>query len=144
MTDFESAQLYIVAVTAATEIPPFPDTPEAEFKGVIDVIRNRARIFRKSLVDVVMAPRQFSAVCRETFWRDAICGKWFPAHVERCYRLLQQDWSDTTGGATHYYSPIGMVPRGSVPSWAGSMVEISIEGVRPNYFRFFIGHKEDV
>ena len=71
-------------------------------------------------------------------------GRWFPAHVERCYRLLQQDWTDTTGGATHYYSPIGMVPRGAVPSWAGAMVEVDVPGVRKNYFRFFIGDKEDV
>ncbi len=138
----EAARLYIVAATVATEVPP--DAPEAEFKGVIDVMRNRVRVFRKSLLQVVLAPRQFSAVCREQYWRDALDGVWLPAHVARCYQLLEQDWPDTTGGATHYYSPIGMVPRGSVPAWAGSMTEMDVPGVRPNYFRFFKGSTEDV
>lgn len=153
MHDVTEAQRYIVAVTVATEVPP--DAPIAEFKAVIDVIRNRAasgkwwgggtvvlsesarRMHVPSLLYVVMAKNQFSAVCREDYWRRALAGDWQPRHVARCLAILQTDWPDTTDGATHYYSPIGMQPPGCAPSWAAVMRETFPPGVRARYFRFF-------
>ena len=78
---------YLVAVTIATEVPP--DAPIAEFKAVIDVMRNRVKSGKWGAlpIDVVMAPKQFSAVCREYYWRRAIAGAWCPQHVEKCYAL---------------------------------------------------------
>jgi len=130
---------YLVAVCVATEVPPH-DSPIEEMKAVIDVIRNRARLgtFGGPLaVDVVMKPRQFSAVCREDYWRRALNGEWFPWHVEKALELWRQEWEDTTDGATHYYSPISMVPKWSAPSWAPSMTPVNVPGVRGDYFRFF-------
>ncbi len=124
-----------MAATAATEIPP--DAPEQEFKAVIDVMRNRSRIRGQSLMEVVLAKNQFSAVCREDYWRRALNGKWLPRHVEKCYMLLNEEWDDKTTGATHYYSPISMIPQGRMPNWAHSMEEVEIDGVRPFYFRFW-------
>jgi len=128
-------QLHIVAVVVATEVPP--DSPDAEFRGVIDVMRNRAKSRGLSLVEVVLQKNQFSAVCREDYWRKAMAGKWMPAHVERCYSWIRRDWPDSTQGAEFYYSPISMVPVNSAPAWAAKMKEVEVVGVRQSYFRFF-------
>lgn len=134
----KQAQLWIVAVVVATEVPP--DSPDAEFRAVIDVMRNRAKVLNKSLVEIVLTKNQFSAVCREDYWRKAMAGKWMPAHVQRCYEWLQRDWVDITEHATHYYSPISMIPQGRVPAWANPpAVEVEVPGARPEYFRFFRG-----
>jgi hypothetical protein len=38
---------------------------------------------------------------------------------------------DTVGGATHYYSPPAMVPKGRVPSWAHGLEPVAvIDGTR--------------
>lgn len=141
MSAFDFAQLcswdYLVACTVATEVPP--NAPEAEFKAVIDVMRNRVKSKKwgKRGVNVVLAKHQFSAVCREDYWINAITGDWQPKHVEKCYNLWVAGWPDTTKGATHYYSPISMNPKWSEPKWAKNMTEIKVDGVRPDYFRFF-------
>ena len=128
---------YIVAVVVATEVPP--DSPDMEFRAVLDVMRNRSKLWGLSLVEVVLAPRQFSAVCREAYWRRASAGLWIPAHVERAFGFVQRDWSDTVAGATHYFSPISMEPKGSEPGWIKGMEEVFPPGVRLDYFRFFKG-----
>jgi hypothetical protein len=130
-------QLHVVAVVVATEVPP--DSPDPEFRAVIDVMRNRSKQRALSLVEVVLQKNQFSAVCREEYWRRAMSGKWMPAHVERCFNWIQRDWADTTDGADHYYSPITMQPAGAVPSWAAALQEVNVPGVRQAYFRFFKG-----
>lgn len=134
-----AARDYVVAVTVATEVPP--DAPEAEFRAVIDVIRNRMADdrFPTDEVEVCLQPRQFSAVCREDYWRLAMAGRWLPSHVAKCYALWRREWTDTTDGATHYFSPIGMSPTGTEPDWAASpeMEEVEVVGVRADYFRFF-------
>lgn len=146
MDDFTDARRYIVAVTVATEVPP--DAPIEEFKAVIDVMRNRAasgrwsmragrRTDAQALVHVVLSKNQFSAVCREGYWRRAMAGDWQPRHVARCFDLVATDWPDTTDGATHYYSPIGMIPPSRVPLWQPGMRETFPPGVRALYFRFF-------
>lgn len=126
---------YILACVVATEVPP--DSPDAEFRAVIDVIRNRAKKWTLSLVEVVLQKNQFSAVCREDYWRKAMAGKWQQAHVSRCYEWVQRDWVDTTNGATFYYSPISMQPAGAAPPWAAKLDEVTVDGVRQAYFRFF-------
>lgn len=128
---------YLVAVVLATEVPP--NSPDEEFRAVLDVMRNRAKFWGLSLVEVVLAPKQFSAVCHEAYWRKACAGLWVPSHVERSFEWTQRDWSDTVDGATHYFSPITMKPEGTVPSWAASMTEVFPVGVRLEYFRFFKG-----
>jgi len=137
MTEQEIGQLYIVAVTVATEVPP--DAPAEEAMAVIDVIRNRAKMTGRSLVEIVLAKNQFSAVCREDYWRKAMAGKWLPKHVEKCMDLLKMEWPDTTNGATYYYSPISMIPKWSAPSWAERFIEREVPGVRKDYFRFYFG-----
>jgi len=136
MTDH---RLYIVASVVATEVPP--DSPIEEFMAVIDVIRNRAKRTQEvgDLVMAVLAKNQFSAVCREDYWRRAMAGYWQPAHVQKCLDLVTQDWPDTTDGANYYYSPISMVPQWSAPSWAAKFEGKTIPGVRPDYFKFFKG-----
>jgi len=129
---------FIVAVTAATEIPP--DAPIEEFKAVMDVMRNRVKSphFPDTPVEVVLQRNQFSAVCREKYWFDALNGKWLPKHVEKCYNLWIQGGEDTTDGAVYYYSPISMNPPNSKPKWNFThLEETSPKGVRKNYFRFY-------
>jgi spore germination cell wall hydrolase CwlJ-like protein len=142
MTTFQevkrNAEDYIVAATIATEVPP-TDSPIEEMKAVIDVIRNRVKSGRwgTTALDVVLFPKQFSAVCREAYWRRALTGDWFPRHVEKCLAMWRSSWPDTTDGSLYYYSPISMVPQWSEPSWAANLVNVAVPGVRHDYFRFF-------
>jgi len=133
----EACSDYLIAVTIATELPP--DAPIEEFRAVIDVIRNRIMSKRWGVKPVytVLARNQFSAVCREEYWRRAIAGDWIPKHVERCLELWHEEWEDTTDGATHYYSPISMIPQWSEPNWAPSMTEVEVPGTRKTHFRFY-------
>lgn len=39
--------------------------------------------------------------------------------------------------ATHFYSSISMVPRGSAPRWAEQFDPVPVQGVDPERFRFF-------
>lgn len=137
--DNTEAMLYIVGVVVATEVPP--NAPIEEFKAVTDVIRNRTNRSGDAgdMVLVVLAKNQFSAVCREAYWRRAMAGKWISSHVDKCIELVKTDWEDTTDGATYYYSPISMEPRGSIPSWATKFEEKQVAGVRSDYFRFYKG-----
>jgi len=129
---------YIVACTIATEVPP--DAPSSEFKAVTDVIKNRAKDGRwgNKTINVVLAKNQFSAVCREQYWKDALTGDWLPSHVERCYSFLTSGGKDSTDGSLYYFSPVSMVPRGTLPKWDfDKLEEVHVDGVRPEYFRFF-------
>ena len=131
---------YDIAVVIATEIPPYQDTPIEEYRGVIDVIRNRLKDgrFGATALEVVWTRNQFSAVGREPYWIKAADGRWFPTHVERCLRLWNSTWQDTTNGALYYYSPISMKPTGKLPNWNfRKLEECEVEGVRPSYFKFF-------
>lgn len=40
---------------------------------------------------------------------------------------------DRVGGATHYYSPAAMVPRGSMPKWAVGVTPVAIIGAHRFY-----------
>ena len=141
-----TGQDWIVACVVATEVPPKPTgnftapmIPLA-IRAVCDVIRNRvgdAR-FGDNAVSVVLQPKQFSAVCREPYWRDAMAGKWFPHHVQQCLEVWQDNpTGNVVPGAKWYYSPISMVPRWSEPSWVKGLTEVTVEGLDTAYFRFY-------
>jgi N-acetylmuramoyl-L-alanine amidase len=100
--------------------------------AVACVIRNRLlqpRRFGQTWKDVCLAPKQFSC------WNAGTDKN----HVDLINKTIaclkseepwpaQQLWiaegavagaiNDRTGGATHYYSPSGMVPKNRVPNWA--------------------------
>lgn len=138
---------YVVACVIATEVPPVPTGSFTEamidpaIQAVAQVIRNRAADprFPNTPVEVVLAPRQFSAVCSQDYWRRAMAGKWEPSHVDRCIA----GWCGLTGSlltdfpALWYYSPYSMVPKDSAPSWAATRTEVLVPGIDREYFRFF-------
>jgi RHS repeat-associated protein len=81
------------------------------------------------------------------------------AMTDLAARLLSGEVVDTTGGATHFYSPRSMPQEGQRtlgydtgggleltpplkvrnyrPGWANTMEEVSVEGVRLHMYRFF-------
>lgn len=137
---------YLVACTIATEVPPRPEGTftkpmiELAARAVAEVIRNRAADphFPDSPVAVVLQHNQFSAVCREDYWRRAVAGNWFPAHVALCLQVWLETYYDLVApGALYYYSPVSMQPPGSVPSWAGKLERVTTDKIDDNYFRFF-------
>ena len=138
-------QDWIVACVIATEVPPKSTggfsavmIPVA-IQAVSDVIRNRAASgkFPDTAVEVVLQPKQFSAVCREDYWRKAMAGKWFPAHVAKCLAIWQNPGPPVAPGALYYYSPISMVPPMSAPGWAAKLTEVPAAGLDRTYFRFY-------
>lgn len=144
MTDLEIGRDYIVAVVIATEVPPEVQPPNFDAqqialarKAVADVIftRTKSHGFPDDPVSVVLAKKQFSAVCREAYWYNAMAGLWFPSHVAACL----EEWRRTRDPffATHYFSPIWMKPPFSVPDWAAGMTEVEVPGLNKAYFRFF-------
>jgi spore germination cell wall hydrolase CwlJ-like protein len=136
---------YVVAVVVATEVPPESQgaftaamIPLA-LQAVCDVIRNRVAhpTFPDTAVQVVLQPKQFSAVCREDYWIRAMAGRWFPAHVEHALTVWQADAPRVAGEACWYYSPISMMPAGSQPSWIAGKREVLVPGLDAGYFRFY-------
>jgi spore germination cell wall hydrolase CwlJ-like protein len=103
--------------------------PPAGQKAVVKVILNRAVRNKWPLTDIVKARKQFSC------WNDGPQGPIKtnpikPVDLVRVYlTVLQgyQEWIDGARlrGATHFYSPKAMVPRGSVPYWVSSMTHIA-------------------
>ena len=154
--DWHRLEEEVVALVVATEVPPIETRSpvagkptftrgmvEPAVRAVIDVIRNRVRTpvevnpqFRDRAIEVVLWPRAFSAVGREDYFARAASGHWFASHVERCLQLWREEWQDTTGGATHYYSPVRMNPPGTAPAWAPAMERVTVEGVDPWWFTF--------
>lgn len=143
-------QDWIVAATMATEVPPAP-APGFPAKmiplaiaAVAHVIRNRVAspLFPDTAVEVVLQPKQFSAVCRwvtgRSYWAEALAGRWFPRHVLRCLSAWQDPSQPTpVPGALYYYSPVSMVPRDAVPYWTVGKTEIPCPGLDPGWFRFY-------
>ncbi|HYC57237.1 MAG TPA: cell wall hydrolase [Candidatus Binatia bacterium] len=99
------------------------------------VIRNRLALGRwgDSYKDVCLAPWQFST------WREAGGRKNYERIMRharilldptqaRAEDVIEAIWvaegimtgmlRDSVSGATHYYAPLAMVPKGKVPSWA--------------------------
>jgi N-acetylmuramoyl-L-alanine amidase len=108
--------------------------------AVGNVLRNRLlqpRRFGSSWKEVCFARKQFSCwnLGEDTNHRMLI------AKCDACLKgrepwPAQQMWiaegiisgaaSDRTGGATHYYSPEGMIPRNAVPSWAEGKTPVAV------------------
>ena len=141
-----AAHDWLVACTIATEVPPVgigaftPEMIPAALRAVADVIRNRvaAGSWGHSPVEVVLAKNQFSAVCREDYWRKAVAGLWQLSHVLKALAVWQTpQCPDNVGGATYYYSPVSMRPVGAIPSWVAGLTEVVVPGIDPQFFRFY-------
>src|SRR5882724_1090711 len=125
-------QDYIVACVMATEVPPVAqsaftsDMIPLALRTVADVIRNRVASpdFPHTAVEVVLQKNQFSAVCREDYWRKAMAGLWQPRHVDLAMKIWRAVQPMTVPGALWYYSPISMLPLGREPSWLKDKVEV--------------------
>lgn len=148
-----AAHEWIVAATIATEVPPTlitkvtPELRETIFtremikpaiRAVADVMRCRIEDthFPDTGIAVVLAPRQFSAVCREDYWRRAVAGNWQRKHVEECLSV----WRESVVPRLHalyYYSPISMVPMMREPSWAARLTEVYVDGINRDFFRWY-------
>lgn len=155
---------WLVAATIATEVPPRPTTSPNSLqpwtaeaiplaiRAVAEVVDARVKAdgFPNSPLDVVLQVKQFSGVLRgvalvqvghRDIWLDAVGGLWFPDHVSRCLaewrRIARGSEARIAGGATHYYSPVGMLPSRRVPSWAVDLTPVPLAGVPDDWFRFF-------
>lgn len=144
--DFSIGQDYVVACTIATEVPPTPTTNFSSdmivlaIRAVCDVIRNRVAspLFPNTAVEVVLQPKQFSAVCHDDYWRHAVAGHWFPRHVASCLAAWRYAPAPPVVlGALWYFSPVSMEPRDSFPNWFKGKQEIIVPKLNPEYFRFF-------
>ena len=151
-----AAEEWLVACTIATEVPPrakgdwTDDMVGPAIRAVCEVVQNRADSagFPDTPLGVVLAIKQFSGVLRgltlgqvghRDIWLDAVQSNWYPDHVARCLTIWRKrkELPMTVDGATHYYSPVSMIPKGKVPSWAIEMHEVSLPGVDPHFFRWF-------
>lgn len=159
----EATEEWLVAATIATEVPPRPTTnpnskvpwtaeaiPQA-IRAIAEVMYARSRTpgFPSMPLGVVLQPKQFSAVLRgvmlgalghRDIWIEAVCGTWFPDHVSRClaeWRRVQRSTERIAGGALYYYSPVGMLPKGSAPAWADGKVIVPVPGIPLDWFSFF-------
>ena len=116
------------------------------------VIRNRLPRYGGDYKAVCFAPKQFSC------WNDTddinhvqlldYAQRFLTGHGVHAtggdLALRQCQWvaegvtrhllKDNTGGANHYYSPSGMVPKGRVPSWAKGKGPTAVIG-RHRFYR---------
>lgn len=138
---------FVVACVVATEVPPtgtvaaFTDDRVAlGLRAVCEVIRNRAASgqFPANPVEVVLQPKQFSAVCSQDYWRRAMAGLWEPAHVQAALDTWQHPAPIAlVPRVLWYYSPASMNPPFSEPSWLAGKVEVVVDGLSGDYFRFY-------
>ena len=135
----------LIAATIATEVPPFAvgtftdDMIPKALTAVAECIRNRMAVGTfggKTGRQVVLAPKQFSAVLREEYWFKAVLGLWQPRHVEEA-RKAWNVLTNPDGRVLWYYSPISMVPKMAEPSWVRGLTEIPRPGIDRDYFRFY-------
>lgn len=147
MAELDIFHDWIVGVVIATEVPPvemsgFGDGQRRKaMYAVAEVIRNRARSMKLTPVEVVLQKNQFSAVCREDYWRRAMAGLWCASHVAACVEVWREA-RDVLGNprTLWYYSPVSMVPKMSEPSWLAGKYEVIAPGepmLNRDYFRFY-------
>ena len=140
----------LVAATIASEVPPpgttkfTPDQIALARLLVAEVIYHRVKFLKwgDTAYAVITARLQFSAVLREEYWFNAVLGKWFPGHVDACAAAWAQvnapGYSFKLPALTlNYYSPVSMVPPGTVPPWVAGLVEVPVAGLDRDYFRFY-------
>lgn len=83
---------------------------EAGMRGVMAVIRNRARALPELYAPTVLRSMQFSAMNKVTTGRESLWRAITRARRDRMWRTalglvdaaLQEEWHDPTHGATHY------------------------------------------
>lgn len=112
--------------------------------AVMDIIMNRAaKKYRgKTVKEVCLYPGQFSCwrpsggkenhEALLALARQVLGGFPSPLYIETEYlaRFAMEGLiKDITNGATHYYSPLSMVPRNAVPAWAKGKTPVAeVEG----------------
>jgi hypothetical protein len=142
----------LIAATIASEVPPpgttkfTPDQIALARLLVAEVIHARA-LSQKwghagDAYAVITARLQFSAVLREEYWFKAVLGDWFPGHVDACAAAWDQVNAPNYSfklptSVLNYYSPISMKPAGAVPPWVPGLVEVTVDGLDRDYFRFY-------
>lgn len=110
------------------------------------VIRNRYEMQyngNDTYKDIILDPWQFSGFNNNNSRRYhnitrsiTSPGTTWRAALNVAYLIRTQEW-DTTFNATHFYSSISMVPRGSAPRWAEQLEPVGVQDVDPERFRFF-------
>jgi hypothetical protein len=118
------------------------DNPE-EMLYVGQVIQNRKYLKRKSFKEVVLEPFQFSAFNEEPkrgyyvsrnqshFDRNPV---W-----EQAFRVAVQvrQMPPLEFPATHFYSPVSMVPKYRRPKWADSLTHVPVNNIDEERFLFY-------
>jgi len=124
----EQTELMARVMTAETKRPH-------EMLAVGWVIRNRmeADRFPVSVSEVLHDPNAFAPVEFNDLPPEPAEG----AKAIAREVLLSQATHDPTSGATHFYSPRSMEPRGSVPEWARGEQAIEMPEIPSDRFRFF-------
>jgi len=108
------------------------------------VIRNRARMLKTTHCAVCFAPRQFSCwfagggaanhgdvldQAEKLLRGDPVpSGSLLDECLFLADGLIRGSLRDRVVGATHYYSPAGMLPPGRVPKWAHAEVPVAHVG----------------
>jgi spore germination cell wall hydrolase CwlJ-like protein len=79
---------------------------------------NRAHYKKDRICQVVFEANQFTWT-KMPYWAPTQQKTW-----ERSIHVAKQAWKvqDFTCGATHYYNPDAMIPKGSVPKWTHNMI----------------------
>jgi spore germination cell wall hydrolase CwlJ-like protein len=97
-------------VVAACLILEAASQGEIGLRGVMAVIRNRARGLPELFEPTVLRKKQFSALNKVTAGRESLThainrakrDRMWPVALQIVDEALQPDWHDPTGGATHY------------------------------------------
>ncbi len=117
----EVPSVYLTALCAWREAR---GCPEDAIRGVLHVIRNRARKpswwGRGGYADVVLKPMQFSSFNPSdpnAVKFPGIDDKMFPVILQLTENVMQGQDEDLTGGATHYHD------SSVIPSWAAEMTK---------------------
>jgi len=90
---------------------------------------NRAHHRRERVCSVVFAPSQFTWTNMPT-WAPTNQKAWTES-IQVAKRVWQVQ--DFTCGATHYYAPNGMKPKGKVPDWVPNMTYLGQFGAHRFY-----------
>lgn len=121
------------------------DSTEMVYVG--RVIQNRYNLKyngKSTYREIVLDPRQFSGfnhdnnrsqINRRVSITDPIDTWQTALNVALYIRTTPPDKEFT---ATHFYSPISMVPKWSKPRWAEHLTPIQVQGIEPSRFRFYI------
>lgn len=105
-------------ITAACLILEAASQGDFGMRGVMSVIRNRARGLPELFAPVVLRPKQFSALNKVTAGRETFAQAIGRAKRDRMWPValaivddaVHDTWHDSTGGATHYTRSVENTP----------------------------------